>query len=97
MSFRDIGYILKEAGKQEEQTQMQSISSQAYRLFSEGKTVLQVAIALNLRDHEVTTLYTEYCNLSGLPLLQKSARKIICRYGLVLFTITTLKVIELQC
>jgi hypothetical protein len=41
MSFRDIGYILKQAGKQEEQTQMQSISSQAYKLFSEGKTVLQ--------------------------------------------------------
>ena len=30
MSFRDIGVILKEAGKQEEQTQMQSISSKAY-------------------------------------------------------------------
>ena len=41
----------------------------AYKLFSEGKTVLQVAIALNLRDHEVTTLYTEYCNLSGLDSL----------------------------
>ena len=49
MSFRDIGYILSEAGIQEEQTQMQSISSQAYKLFSEGKTVLQVAIALSLR------------------------------------------------
>ena len=48
MSFRDIGYILKEAGKQEEETKMQSISSQAYKLFSEGKTVLQVAIALSL-------------------------------------------------
>ena len=60
MSFRDIGVILKKVSKQEEQTQMQSISSQAYKLFSEGKTVLQVAIALNLRDREVTTLYTEY-------------------------------------
>ena len=57
MSFRDIWYILKQAGKQEEQTQMQSISSQAYKLFSEGKTVLQVAIALNLRDHEVRDDY----------------------------------------
>ena len=66
MSFRDIGVILKEAGKQEEQTQMQSISSQAYKLFSEGKTALQVAIALNLNDHEVTRLYREYWNLVGL-------------------------------
>jgi hypothetical protein len=69
MSFRDIGYILSDAGKHEEQTQMQSISSLSYKLFSEDKTVLQVAIALNLRDHEVTTLYTEYCNLSGLDSL----------------------------
>ena len=60
MSFRDIGYFLSEAGKQEKKTQMQSISSQAYKLFSEGKTVLQVAIALILRDHEVTPRYTEY-------------------------------------
>jgi hypothetical protein len=34
MSFRYIGYILSEAGKQENR-QMQSISSQAYKLFSE--------------------------------------------------------------
>ena len=60
MSFRDIGYILKQAGKQEEQTQMQSISSQAYKLFSEGKTVLQVAIALSLRGHKVSNIHTLY-------------------------------------
>lgn len=30
---------------------------------------MQVANALSLRDHEVTTLYTEYCNLSGLDSL----------------------------
>ena len=48
MWFRDIGYILKQAGKQEEHTQMQSISSLSYKLFSDGKTVLQVEIALSL-------------------------------------------------
>jgi len=41
----------------------------AYKLFSEGKTVLQVAIALNLGDHKVSTRYTKYCNLSGLDSL----------------------------
>jgi hypothetical protein len=71
MSFRDIGVILKEAGKQEEQTEMQSISSKAYNLFSEGKTALQVAIALNLNDHEVTRLYREYWNLVGLNRLNE--------------------------
>jgi predicted transcriptional regulator len=69
MSFRDIGYILRGAGKQEEDTQMQSISSKAYKLFSEGKTVLQVAIALNLREYEATRLHTEYWNLTGLDTL----------------------------
>ena len=67
MSFRDIGYILKAGNRKNRQ--MQSISSQAYKLFSEGKIVLQVAIALSLRDHEVSALYTEYCNLSGLDSL----------------------------
>jgi hypothetical protein len=31
-----------------------SLSSQAYKLFSEGKTALEVAIALNLRESEAT-------------------------------------------
>jgi DNA-binding CsgD family transcriptional regulator len=67
MSFRDIGVILKETGKQEEQAQRQSIiSSQAYKLFSEGKTAMQVAIDLSLRQNEVTILCREYWNLAQL-------------------------------
>ena len=50
MSFRDIGGILKKAsgekeGKQEkEQSSLVSPSSQAYRLFFEGKKPIDVAI-----------------------------------------------------
>src|ERR1051325_3718834 len=38
-----------------------------YYLFRKGG--FTAGAALNLRDHEVTTLYTEYCNLSGLDSL----------------------------
>ena len=36
-----------------------SISAQAYKLFSERKTPLEVAITLNLRESEVTKFYRE--------------------------------------
>jgi hypothetical protein len=41
-------------------------SSKAYKLFSEGKTTVEVAIALNLRQPEATKLYREYWKLRGL-------------------------------
>lgn len=69
MSFRDIGIILKQADTEEGYAQQQSISSQAYKLFSEGKTAMQVAINLSLRQHEVTTFYREYWNLTQLEKL----------------------------
>jgi transposase len=57
MSFRDIGVILNKAveekgeglKEQHEEIQQLSVSSQAYKLFSDRKTPLEVAIALNLR------------------------------------------------
>jgi hypothetical protein len=39
------------------QRQKLSIPSQAYQLFSEGKTPLEVAIELNLREGQVTKYY----------------------------------------
>ena len=41
-------------------------SSQAYKLFSEGKSPGQVAITLNLREPEVTQLHREYWRLNQL-------------------------------
>jgi DNA-binding CsgD family transcriptional regulator len=46
-----------------QQDQHLSLSAQAYKLFSEGKTPLEVAIALNLRESEATKLYKEYWNI----------------------------------
>jgi DNA-binding Lrp family transcriptional regulator len=53
MSFRDIGRIIdkkeKEKESREGQVQQMYLSTHAYKLFSEGKTPEEVAIALNLR------------------------------------------------
>ena len=43
-----------------------SLSSQAYKLFSDRKTPLEVAIALNLRESEATKFYKEYWELKQL-------------------------------
>ena len=72
MSFRDIGAILNKAvgekteGSKEQELQQLSLSSQAYKLFSNRKTPLEVAIALNLRESEATKFYKEYWKLKQL-------------------------------
>ena len=62
----DIGVILNKVNEQkkteeskEEQEQL-SLSTQAYKLFSDTKNQLEVAIALNLKEPEVTKFYKEY-------------------------------------
>lgn len=55
VSLRDIKGILdKENGEHS-----LSKSSEAYQMFSEGKSPMEVAIALNMRESEVTQLYKE--------------------------------------
>jgi len=75
MSFRDIGVIRRKASgeKGENQDKEQSLlspSSQAYRLFSKGKTLLEVAISLNLSESETSRYYEEYLNLKQMDDLQ---------------------------
>jgi transposase len=55
-----------EENKQQEQQQHLSLSAQAYKLFFEGKTPLEVAIALNLEESEATKFYKEYWKLKQL-------------------------------
>jgi DNA-binding CsgD family transcriptional regulator len=52
MSPRDIHAIIKEEEVRRQKYKQQEISSKAYKLFSEGKTPLQVAILLNIRQSE---------------------------------------------
>jgi transposase len=73
MSFRDIGVIInkaklqseRERGYAAEDTQPKSPESQAFELFSEGKTPVEVAIALDEPGDRVRALYREYWELSG--------------------------------
>ena len=81
ISPRDIGIILNkviedkteglkeqddaEKNRQEEEQQL-SLSAQAYKLFSEHKTPLEVAITLNLGELEATKFYKEYWKLKHL-------------------------------
>ena len=62
VSLRDIKGILDRANG----VQSLSKSSQAYQLFSEGKSPTDVAIALDMREHEVTQLYKESWTLKQL-------------------------------
>jgi transposase len=73
MSIRDISAILKEdeskRQKYEDQQQQEELSSKAYKLFSEGKTPVEVAIILSLREPEVNKLYRGYWKLKRLDKL----------------------------
>jgi hypothetical protein len=73
---RDIKAILEKTVKAMELKESMSVSSQAYKLFSERKTLAQVAIALNLREPEVTKFYMEYCKLTQLDSLCRIYDKI---------------------
>jgi hypothetical protein len=59
MSPRDIHAIIKEEEARRQKYKQQETSSKAYKLFSENKSTVEVAIALNLRASEVTKLYRE--------------------------------------
>jgi hypothetical protein len=52
--------------KNQTQAQQPSVSAQAYKLFSDRKTSLEVAIALNLSESEATKFYKEYWKLKQL-------------------------------
>jgi predicted DNA-binding protein YlxM (UPF0122 family) len=52
ISPRDIHPIIEEEESRRQKYKQQEISAQAYQLFSEGKTPVEVSITLNLRDPE---------------------------------------------
>jgi hypothetical protein len=73
MSFRDIGAIInkaklqaeRERGYVAEDTQPRSPESKAFKMFSEGKSPIEVAIALDEPGDRVRAMYREYWELSG--------------------------------
>ena len=69
ISPRDIHAIIKEEEARRQKYKQQELSSKAYTLFSEGKTSVQVAMALNLPASKVSKLYREYWDLKELHIL----------------------------
>jgi predicted DNA-binding protein YlxM (UPF0122 family) len=73
ISPRDIHAIIKEeqARRQQyrHQQQQEERSSKAYKLFSAGKRLAQVATILKLREPEVSKLHKEYWKLRGRDIL----------------------------
>jgi hypothetical protein len=78
MSFRDIGQILnkfkKEAKRERGHTDEEEIEnnepkskeSQAFKLFSEGKTPVQAVVALDIPADVVQAMYREFWELTGM-------------------------------
>ena len=60
---RDIKTIIDKNDKEMELSQSTCVSSQAFSLFLQGKTPIQVAITLNLKEPEVHELYKQYLSL----------------------------------
>jgi predicted transcriptional regulator len=69
MSPRDIHAIIKEEIARRQKHKDQELSTEANKLFSEGKTTVQVATMLNLPVPKVSKLYIEYWKLRGLDVL----------------------------
>ena len=69
MSPPDIHAIIKKEQvsrqKYKDQQHRQELSAEAYKLFSEGKSPLEVAVELNLRESEATKFCKEYWNLNN--------------------------------
>jgi DNA repair exonuclease SbcCD ATPase subunit len=82
MSFTDIGKFLKDADKEKEaeqqRTRQEFLSSRAYKLFSDGKSPVQVAIDLNIRASEAIVFQREYWELEGLHNLDQIYQEIKC-------------------
>ena len=80
MSLRDIGFILKKGqvnhgiatimddgnNSNSNNKPANEKATQAYKLFTEGKKPVEVAIQLNLSEKEATRYYTEYWRLKHL-------------------------------
>ena len=62
-SPRDLRIILD---KVEPERSSLSPSSRAYQMFNEGRSLIEVASVLNLRENQVSEYYREYWNLNGM-------------------------------
>jgi hypothetical protein len=82
ISSRDIHSIIKEEEEDRRQKyKQQEQSTEAYKLFFEKKSPVEVAIILNQRETEVTKLYRGYWKLRGLDKLNTIHKETMANYG----------------
>ena len=74
----DIYAIIKEELARRQKYKQQEISTQAYQLFSEKKSSVEVATILNLREPEVSKLHKEYWKLRGRDILNLIYKETNC-------------------
>jgi len=84
-SPNEIKAILKKEGEKtasnKNQQQQLSDFTKAYKLYSKGKSRMQVAIELNISESQTTQFYQEYWKLRGLYQLNSIYEKQMARYG----------------
>ena len=71
-----LSYAQIKRSKNATRTRQELLSSQAYTLFSEGKSPVQVAIELNIRASEAIIFQREYWELEGLHNLNQIYQEI---------------------
>src|SRR6266487_3888809 len=87
MSFGDIGAIVRKVTRSDDDNNPKeqdsniplaalSKDTQAFKLFSEGRKPIEVAIKLDLRANEVDRLYQEFWKLEGLYQLNMAYKEI---------------------
>lgn len=65
ISFKDIGVIARKLkGENEVSSSPKSLETQALSLFAEGKSQIDVIIALDLSSRKVTQIYKEFLRLN---------------------------------
>ncbi len=64
MSFSDIGALRRTVNGETKEKPL-SITSQAFKLFLEGKTLVDVSIILNIPTHEVLKIHSEFLLLQN--------------------------------
>jgi DNA-binding CsgD family transcriptional regulator len=91
ISPNDIHAILKKKEEEKKnnavtnnQKQRQELSSRAYDLFSQGKTPVQVAIALNLTEPKVSKMYRGYLKLRRQDILNSIHKETNGKLGIFL-------------
>lgn len=62
ISLRDIGIILKEYKKEPEPKPSKSPRAEAFQMFSDGKTTIEVLTFIDLSYDQVVQCHNEYCH-----------------------------------